>query len=118
MLKSWRFWIGLLISAACLYVAFQGIQFDRLLEALAGINYAWLVVASGLFCISYSGRVFRWQLLFSPLRLRLGKIFNALNIGYFLSNILPARIGDLVRAYLIGDIEGVSKALALLDNHR
>ncbi len=113
MLKSWRFWIGLLVSAACLYVAFQGIQFDRLLEALAGINYAWLVVASGLFCISYSGRVFRWQLLFSPLRLRLGKIFNALNIGYFLSNLLPARIGDLVRAYLIGDIEGVSKALAL-----
>lgn len=113
MLKSWRFWIGLLVSAACLYVAFQGIQFDRLLEALAGINYVWLVVASGLFCVSYSGRVFRWQLLFSPLRLRLGKIFNALNIGYFLSNLLPARIGDLVRAYLIGDIEGVSKARAL-----
>jgi glycosyltransferase 2 family protein len=51
--------------------------------------------------------------LFSPLRLRLGKIFNTLNIGYFLSNLFPARIGDLVRAYLIGDIEGVSKARAL-----
>src|SRR5712692_2325004 len=113
MLKSWRFWIGLLVSAACLYIAFQGIQFDKLFDALAKIDYVWLIVASVLFCTSYSGRVFRWQLLFSPLRLRLIKIFNTLNIGYFLSNLLPARIGDLVRAYLIGDIESVSKARAL-----
>ncbi len=113
MLKSWRFWIGLLVSAGCLYIAFQGIQLDKLIDALAGIDYIWLIPASVLFCVSYSGRVFRWQLLFSPLQLRLGKIFDALNIGYFLSNLLPARIGDFVRAYLIGDLEGVSKARAL-----
>lgn len=113
MLKSWRFWIGIVISLVCLYFAFQGIQFDKLLDSLKGIEYLWLVLASLLFCISYSGRVFRWQLLFSPLKLRLGKIFNALNIGYFLSNLLPARLGDVVRAYLIGEIEGVSKMHAI-----
>lgn len=113
MLKSWRFWIGIVISLVCLYFAFQGIQFDKLLDSLRGIDYLWLILASFLFCVSYSGRVFRWQLLFSPLKLRLGKIFNALNIGYFLSNLLPARLGDVVRAYLIGEIEGVSKMHAI-----
>ena len=113
MLKSPRFWIGMAISVVCLYFAFQGIQFDKLFEALTHMDYGWLLVTVGLWCVSYAGRVFRWQTLFSPLQVRLGNTFNALNIGYFLSNLLPARIGDFVRAYLIGDMESVSKARAL-----
>jgi uncharacterized protein (TIRG00374 family) len=113
MLKSVRFWVGMAISVICLYFAFQGIQFDKLFDALTTMNYGWLLVTIGLLCVSYAGRVFRWQMLFSPLKVRLGNIFNALNVGYFLSNILPARIGDFVRAYLIGDLESVSKVRAL-----
>ncbi|MCL4395899.1 MAG: flippase-like domain-containing protein [Chloroflexi bacterium] len=113
MFKSVRFWIGLAISAVCLYLAFQGIEFDKLFDALRDMNYAWLAAAVVLWCVSYTGRVVRWQLLFSPRKMRTGKIFSALNIGYFLSNILPARLGDIIRAYLIGDMEGVSKASAL-----
>jgi uncharacterized protein (TIRG00374 family) len=113
MFKSVRFWIGLAISVACLYLAFQGIQFDKLLDALKGMNYTWLIAGIALWCVSYTGRVLRWQLLFLPRKMRIAKIFSALNIGYFLSNILPARLGDLIRAYLIGDMEGVSKAQAL-----
>ncbi len=113
MLKSWRFWIGLTISAVCLYFAFQGIQLDQVANAVRGMDFAWLVPAILFFVVSYGGRVFRWQLLFSPQRVRLASVFHALNIGYFLSNLLPARLGDLIRAYLIGDIENVSKARAL-----
>jgi uncharacterized protein (TIRG00374 family) len=113
MLKSVRFWIGLGISALSLYFAFQGIQLDKVADALRGAEYVWLLPAAILFLVSYAGRVFRWQLLFAPQKMRLAKIFSALNIGYFLSNLLPARLGDLIRAYLIGDIEGVSKARAL-----
>jgi len=113
MLKSVRFSIGMAISVICLFFAFQGIQFDKLFDALTTMNYKWLVVTVGLLCFSYAGRVFRWQILFSPLQVRLGSVFIALNIGYFLSNILPARIGDIVRAYLIGGMESVSKVRAL-----
>jgi uncharacterized protein (TIRG00374 family) len=113
MLKSARFWIGMAISVVCLYFAFQGIQFDKLFEALTSLDYRWLLITFVLWCVSYTGRVFRWQTLFSPLKVRLVNVFNALNIGYFLSNILPARLGDFIRAYLIGDMESVSKARAL-----
>lgn len=75
MLKSARFWIGLVISAICLYFAFQGIQFDRLLDALRGIDWLWMVCASLLFFASYAGRVFRWQLLFHPQKPRWDKTF-------------------------------------------
>ncbi len=113
MLKSWRFWVGLAISAICLYFAFQGIQWDKIGAALAGMDYIWFIPALFFFAISYSGRVFRWRLLFSPDRPKWWNVFHTLNIGYLLSNFLPARLGDFVRAYLIGDIEGVSKARAL-----
>lgn len=113
MLKSVRFWVGLLISAICLYLAFQGIQLDQIAKALRGIDAVWLIPATGFFAVSYAARVFRWQLLFWPQHMRLAKVFGALNIGYFLSNILPARVGDFVRAFVIGDVEGVSKARAL-----
>ncbi len=113
MLKSWRFWLGLVISAICLYFALQGIQLDQVANSLRGMNYVWLIPAALLFLVSYLARVFRWQLLFSPQKMRFTSVFHALNIGYFLSNILPARLGDFVRAYLVGDMEGVSKARAL-----
>jgi glycosyltransferase 2 family protein len=113
MFKSARFWIGIIISLVCLYFAFQGIQFDKLLDALRNINWFWMIPATLFFAISYLGRVFRWQLLFAPEKPRLATTFYMLNIGYFLSNILPARLGDIVRAYLIGDIEKISKARAL-----
>ncbi len=113
IIKSWRFWVGLLISAVCLYFAFQGIRLDQVADALREINPIWLVPAFLAFAISYAGRVFRWQLLFAPQRVRIWNVFHSLNIGYFLSNILPARLGDIIRAYLIGELEGVSKARAL-----
>lgn len=113
MLKSARFWIGLVISAVCLYFAFQGIQFAKLFEALIGIDWLWMLVATLVFFASYAGRVFRWQLLFYPQKPRWDKTFYVLNIGYFLSNLLPARLGDIIRAYLIGEIENVGKARAL-----
>jgi glycosyltransferase 2 family protein len=113
MLKSPRFWIGLLISLVSLYFAFQGIQFDKLFDALRNINYFWMLAASAIFFISYVGRVLRWQLLFAPHRMRFNKVFHAMNIGYLLSSVLPARLGDIVRAVLVGQFENVSKARAL-----
>lgn len=113
MLKSWRFWIGIAISVVCLYFAFQGIRLDQVADAVRGMDLIWLVPAIALFAVSYSARVFRWQLLFSPQKMQRTNIFHALNIGYFLSNLLPARLGDFIRAYMIGDLERVSKARAL-----
>jgi glycosyltransferase 2 family protein len=82
--------------------------------ALSGANYLWILVTALLTVLGMWARALRWQLLFYPLRdLPFGKIFAVLNIGYLLTNILPARLGDLARAYLLGDLTGVSKARTL-----
>ncbi|MCC7163441.1 MAG: flippase-like domain-containing protein [Anaerolineae bacterium] len=113
MLKSKRFWIGLVITIVCLYLAFQGIQLDKLAGSFSQFNWWWLPVLIAVFMISYFGRVFRWQALFDPYKPRWGQVFAALNVGYFLSNITPARLGDLARAYLLGTIEKIPVAHAI-----
>lgn len=112
-MKKARFWIGILISIVALFFAFRQVNFKEVWAALAGVSY-WLLVASlaplVLFLVL---RALRWRMLFFPKTgLRIGNLFAVINIGYLLSNIFPARLGDVARAYLIGDTEEVSRTSA------
>jgi len=72
------------------------------------------VAAALVLTMAITARAFRWQLLFSPHHdLSRMRLFAVLNIGYLLINILPARVGELARAYLIGRGGQVSAAYAL-----
>jgi uncharacterized protein (TIRG00374 family) len=57
----------------------------------------------------------RWRLLFPQeySEPRLSKLLSVLLIGQTVNALLPARLGEIARVYLIGEIEGVDKALAL-----
>jgi uncharacterized protein (TIRG00374 family) len=113
LLKKARFGIGILISVVALVFAFRQVDFGEVWAALAGVNY-WLLFLSLVPLILFVVlRAFRWRLLFYPQRgLRVRNLFAVINIGYLLSNIFPARLGDVARAYLIGDTEEVSRATA------
>ena len=112
-MKKARFWIGIVISIIALAFAFRQVDFQEVLTALAGANY-WLLAASLVPLLLFLVlRAIRWRLLFYPKQgLRLLNLFSVINIGYLLSNIFPARLGDVARAYLIGDTEEVSRASA------
>jgi uncharacterized membrane protein YbhN (UPF0104 family) len=111
--KKARFWIGLLISIVALAFAFRQVDFSSVWASLTGANYWLLVAAVGILLLFLVQRAFRWRLLFHPAEgLRLRNLFAVINVGYLLSNIFPARLGDVARAYLIGDTEDVSRASA------
>jgi uncharacterized protein (TIRG00374 family) len=44
---------------------------------------------------------------------RHSKALSAFSIGYLFNAVMPARLGELVRAYVIGELEHISKAFAL-----
>jgi uncharacterized membrane protein YbhN (UPF0104 family) len=112
-MKKPRFWIGILISIIALALAFRDVDFEGVWAALVGANY-WLLLASLVPLVLFLVlRAFRWRLLFFPNQgLHIRNLFAVINIGYLLSNIFPARLGDVARAYLIGDTEDVSRAAA------
>jgi uncharacterized protein (TIRG00374 family) len=112
-LKKARFWIGILVSILAMFLAFRNVEFGEVWAALSGLNY-WLVAASLVPLILFLVlRAVRWRLLFYPQPgLRVRNLFAVINIGYLLSNVFPARLGDVARAYLIGDTEQVSRTTA------
>jgi uncharacterized membrane protein YbhN (UPF0104 family) len=112
-LKRARFWIGILISMLALLLAFRQVDFDSVWAAMGEINYWLLVLSLVPLLLFLLLRAFRWRLLFYPQQgLRIRNLFAVINIGYLLSNIFPARLGDVARAYLIGDAEKVSRTTA------
>lgn len=112
-MKKLRFWIGIFISIIALIFAFRQVDFRAVWAALVEVNI-WLLAASLVPLLLFLlFRSFRWRLLFYPRQgLRLRNLFAVTNIGYLLSNVFPARLGDVARAYLIGDTEAVSRTRA------
>jgi uncharacterized protein (TIRG00374 family) len=113
-MRQWRFWLGILISLVCLALVLWRIDYREVLVALRQANYAWLIPATLPFAGTIASKVLRWQLLFpgDHSRIRKGNLFSALMISYALNTILPARLGELARAYVIGESENLSKSLA------
>ncbi|MBC8493074.1 MAG: flippase-like domain-containing protein, partial [Chloroflexi bacterium] len=82
---------------------------------LARADY-WLVpVAAGTITATSMAQTARWRLLLYPRhrQRRYGNLRPILFIGQMVNIVIPARLGELARAYLVGEIEGESKALSL-----
>jgi uncharacterized protein (TIRG00374 family) len=113
-MKNWRLWIGIAVSVLSLYLAVRGVDLRGLLEALGQVQYVWLLPAVGLLIFAMLARAYRWRLLFYPLaELRIGRLFNLLNIGYLVNSVSPLRLGDVLRAYLCAELERLKVARVL-----
>ena len=100
--------VGMAISAFCLFLLFRKIDFDKMAAAFAGMDYLYLLPALALTFASYYLRAVRWKFLLSPIKTtRLSNLFPSTLIGYMANNLLPARLGELVRAYSLGRKESI-----------
>lgn len=69
---------------------------------------------AGFLLIDIVVRAVRWRRLLAPIRdVSFGATLGYLLIGYLANNVLPARLGELVRCHYLGDREGLSRATAL-----
>lgn len=83
-------------------------------DALKEADYTWLVLGLPVYFLGIWLRAVRWQLLLSPIKsLRAGRLFPYVVLGFMANNVLPLRAGELVRAYLLGQKEGLSKTSIL-----
>jgi glycosyltransferase 2 family protein len=107
--KQVQFWIGILISAACLAAIFLFIKPAEILEALRTARYDYLGL-SALGVIAFMLlRAVRWRFMLGD-RVPWSQVFHIQNIGYMLSMLLPFRIGDVARAVMIGNVPPVTMA--------
>ena len=101
-----KFWIGIGISLFFLVLLFGKIDFKQLAAAFREMHYAWLAPAVLMTFVSYFLRAVRWRYLLLPLKqTSMGNLVTSTFIGYMANNILPARLGEFVRAYALGQKE-------------
>ncbi len=111
MLKNWKFWLGMAISAIALYLTLQDVDFAAFIQAVATAQTAWLLPAFVVFMAGLATRALRWATLMGESHF--GVTFHAMNIGYMLNMVLPFRVGEIGRAVVIGQRTEVSTATAL-----
>ena len=111
MLRSLRFWIGAAISIVLIVLFFRATNPGEIKDAFGEADYIYMVPAIAVLFVALWTRCYRWSLLMRPIAaIPAKRLFSYAIIGYMANNLLPARAGEVVRAYVVGDREGVSKA--------
>lgn len=105
-LLNWRFWAGVLVSVITLALLVLFVDRRELWEALRTANYLYLIPAVALYFVGQWFRALRWQYLLSPIaRISIRRLYPVIVIGYLANNVLPARLGELVRAVYLAQRE-------------
>jgi len=96
---DWRFWVGALLTLACLVWLIVAMDWPAVFSALARVDLRWALLATGINLGSVFARALRWRTLFgeqpAPNWRRLAA---ALLVGQAGNVLLPARLGDIARA--------------------
>jgi glycosyltransferase 2 family protein len=99
----WRVVIGLTISAACLVWVFHGVSFRSLRRDIHIASWAWVGAAVGAQSASYVFQGFRWRRLLRPLGdLSVVRATEAIYAGLFVNELMPAKPGEVLRGYVVG----------------
>lgn len=107
---------GLGVSLAALAVAVWGLDVRAFAESLERADYMLLIPAFVLQLAGIAARAQGWRVLLGSAVISYRRAFAALTEGYLLNNILPLRLGELARAYLVGHNTpiGASRALGAI----
>ena len=114
-MKKWiHFSIGLAISVLCLTFLFWGVDFKQVFVIIQGIEYWPICFAIVVGTISFLIRAVRWQFLIGPIKkISVMNLFSATSIGFMANNILPFRVGEFIRPYIIARKENISFSSSL-----
>jgi uncharacterized protein (TIRG00374 family) len=85
-----------------------------MVETLVRADPIYIVPAIGVYFVGVWLRAARWRLLMSPFAaVRTERLFRIILIGFAVNNVLPLRLGELVRTFLLRKSHGVPIASTL-----
>jgi glycosyltransferase 2 family protein len=103
---------GLLISLFFLWYTFKGISFSQI-SALRMTHPMWLLGVLGFTFASYSLRCVRWTRMMRPTGAKFPVCARVLMTSLAANNILPFRVGDIMRVFTYAGDLGASPSVIL-----
>lgn len=101
--------IGVLVAGLFLFLAFRNVQLADLAAAFGRFDARWLIPGFALSLLLMVFRAWRWQLELLPLtRIGLGLLWVVCSVAYMAINVLPVRLGEVVRPWLLSRRSRVS----------
>ncbi|MCJ7667175.1 MAG: flippase-like domain-containing protein [Anaerolineae bacterium] len=105
--------LGFLLTLIFGGLALYRLDLREVGSALLEANYLFVVPALLVTFCGYLLRAARWRVILLPSKeVSAGRVFPPLIIGFAVNNLLPARMGEFARAYLLGEKEEISKSLS------
>ncbi len=95
--------LAIIIGIGCLYLfaADEDMQWPKVWAAMKSANYFYVFFAVLLGWSSMLIRSWRWQILLDKPKVSISKLFLIMNIGFMGNGVFPARMGELIRPFLI-----------------
>ena len=100
---GWRAALGFALSAGLLWWTFKDIPFAEVRSGLAHANLGLFVLAAAVATSIFPLRAIRWRVILDPVAPRLPfiELWRATAVGMMVNNVLPARAGEVARAFAL-----------------
>ena len=107
---AWKFALGFGVSAFFIWFVLRGVDPAEVIAQVSQANlwYFWASVFVGT--AGYFIRALRWKVLLHPIKpdTALRSRFAGISIGFAINNLIPARVGELARAFALTRVEPVT----------
>ncbi|MFN2425080.1 MAG: lysylphosphatidylglycerol synthase transmembrane domain-containing protein [Candidatus Binatia bacterium] len=111
--RALQFAVGLGLSGLFLWLALRGEDWEAIRRSLAGVDYTWVALMAPVGIYTLYARSQRWQLLLEKTHGRpvaMMPIFSASAIGFMANMVLPFRVGEVARPWLVARNTGLPLA--------
>ncbi|HND76167.1 MAG TPA: lysylphosphatidylglycerol synthase transmembrane domain-containing protein, partial [bacterium] len=94
--------LNVLVSVFFVWLATRGIDWTQLGSSLTSISLTLVIFSVIINQFSLWLRAWRWKFLLAPLKdVPTLSLFSNVSIGFMINNILPFRLGEIARGYIL-----------------
>ena len=106
---------GFVVALMVIYIFLRHFDINSALRSISNANWLFIFLSIIVFYISLPLRAARWQILLKPAgqKVSIPSLSHYYFLSWFANSILPARIGDIYRAYLLKKNKGIPVSLSL-----
>lgn len=99
--------IVLLVTAACLIWVLWGIDWSQIQVSLTDAEWIYVAPVFGMYFLNHCIRSWRLRLLLDRPDIPFKEMFAITTVGFLAINVVPLRLGEFVRPYMLMERDGV-----------